>query len=80
MNWSQRIKINGSFSDRTDIEFGVPQGSILGPMLLNINMIDYFYECEDSSVVNVIRKTQNINESSYRILIQLLSLDMDASF
>ena len=49
-NRTQRIKINGSFSDRTDIEFGVPQGSILGPILFNINMIDLFYECEDSSV------------------------------
>ena len=29
---------------------------------------------------HVIRKTQNINENIYRISIQLLSLDMDASF
>ena len=43
------MKINGNFSDRTDIEFGVPQGSILGPILFNINMIDLFYECEDDT-------------------------------
>ena len=30
--------------------------------------------------VHVIRKTQNINESIYRISVQLLSLEMDASF
>ena len=41
-NRTHRIKINGSFGDRTDIEFGVPQGSILGPILFNINMIDLF--------------------------------------
>ena len=29
---------------------------------------------------HVVRKTQDINESIYRISIQLLSLDMDASF
>ena len=51
-NRTQRIKINEKFSDRTDIEFGVPQGSILGPILFNTNMIDLFYECEDSNVAS----------------------------
>ena len=51
-NRTQRIKINGNFSDRTDIELGVPQGSILGPILFNIKMIDLFYECQDSSIEN----------------------------
>ena len=45
------MKINENFSDRTDIEFGVPQRSILGPILFNINMIGLFYECEDSNVI-----------------------------
>ena len=43
-NRTQRIKINRNFSDRTDIEFGVLQGSILEPISFNINMIDFFYE------------------------------------
>ena len=41
----QRTRINGCFSTRSNIEYGVPQGSILGPLLFNINMIDLFYEC-----------------------------------
>ena len=42
LNRTQRLKINGNFSDRTDIEFGIPQGSILGPILFNSNMIVLF--------------------------------------
>ena len=41
-NRKQRIKINNAFSDWTDLHFGVPQGSILGPILFNIFLCDLF--------------------------------------
>ena len=40
---TQRIKINDCFSARSNIEYGVRQGSILGPLPFNTNMSDLFY-------------------------------------
>ena len=41
-NRQQRISINGSFSDWTEVITGVAKGSILGPLLFNIFLNDIF--------------------------------------
>ena len=38
----QRVRVNASFSDWCSIDTGVPQGSVLGPDLYNINSNDLF--------------------------------------
>ena len=39
----QRVKINSSFSHWIDVRSGIPQGSIKGPLLINIYICDLFF-------------------------------------
>ena len=51
-NRKQRVNINDKCSSSSEILFGVPQGSISGPLLFNIFICDMFYFLKEFDIGN----------------------------
>ena len=51
-NRKQRTKIDDSYNSWSEILFGVPQASILGPLLFNICLADLFFIIKDKDIAS----------------------------
>ena len=66
-NRKQRVKVNDAYSSWKDIFYGVPQRSILSPLLFNINLCDLFCFLEDLDIASYAVDTKK-KESVIRAL------------
>ena len=37
---------------KSDIKYGAPPGSVLGPLLFDIDLIELFLECDDDNITS----------------------------
>ena len=74
---TQSVRLNDTVSDKTSISYGVPQGSVLGPILFNIYVNDLASFLPNCDVIQYADDTQFILSSSIDNLKDLIQKTED---
>ena len=77
-NRFQRTKVNTCFSSWTELLLGIPQGSVLGPLLFNIYFNDLFWFLEQTEACNYADDT-SLYVCDKKILNVITRLEHDAA-
>ena len=72
----QRVKIKSTYGSWLGIKSGVPQGSVLGPLLFKIFINDIFYAIEASEICNFADDAIYALSHSVEAMIAKLELDI----
>ncbi len=71
-NRTQSVRIGNDMSSALPVHYGVPQGSVLGPILINIYVKDLSEEIEDCFLIQYADDTQYLQASTIDSLPQLI--------
>ena len=77
-NRRQRVKINGSFSMWKNTNLGVPQSSVLGPLLFKIHINDIFLLMNGTEICNYADDT-TLYSCDYEVKNVITRLEQDAN-
>ena len=75
-NRQQCVAVNGTTSSEAHVRSGVPQGSVLGPILFLIHISDINYEIADSTVSCFADDTQILLGTKHEEDTQMLQNDL----
>ncbi len=71
---SQSVRLSNTLSDKINVCYGVPQGSILGPILLYIYVNDLAEKINSSSLIQYADDTQFLRLDTINNLEDLISI------